>query len=298
MDLLITPDELCSPPKKRAIPSNAVRTVLMLGLFAVVSPSHAESVTARGEYLYGPETSESDACRLAEERAKASALGRIFGESISMEEQVSCRETRGSRSDYNCEMNRVSWSSIEGEIRAVTINQRSTESRVGARACLVTITADIVMPDRRPDSNFDLKVSINGKMYREGESLTIQLEPTVPMHVAIFNWAPYLGKDVVTRIFPNSMDLQNYITQKVDIPTGERATPYSFKLTWLDTLPKNRSFVDEYLIVIGTKSPITWLSSYEIADFKTRLREIPLDERRVVKRGYQLIRKMDRLAPL
>jgi len=276
------------------LPDNTCLLILAAFFLAPMSPLHAEVVSARGEYLYGPETSEADACRLAEERAKATALSRVFGESISMEEQMSCRETSGSKSDYGCELNRVSWSAIEGDIRAVTANQKVIESRMGAKACIVMLTADIVIPDRKPDSNFDVKVNVNGKMFRAGEALTLELEPTAPMHVAIFNWVPYQSSDAVTQMFPNEMDPQNYIARKTNIPTEHKRAAYNFTMLWPESMPKSKSFVDEYLIVIGTKNPIKWLSSYDFADFKSRLREIPLDERRVVKRGYQLIRKMDR----
>ena len=252
--------------------------------------AHAEAVNAKGEYLYGPDTSEADACRLAKERAKANALSKVFGESISMEEQMSCREVKGGKPDYGCELNRVSWSSIEGDIRSVTDYRKVIESRVGERACIVTLTADVVIPDRKPDSSFDLKATLNEKVYRTGDVLTILLEPTVPMHIAIFNWVPYQDKDAVTQMFPNPMDPQSHITKKTSIPTESKLSAYNFTMTWLESLPKNKTFVDEYLIVIGTKKPIKWLSSYEFSDFKLKLSEIPLDEMRVVKRGYQLIR--------
>ena len=252
--------------------------------------AHAEAVNAKGEYLYGPDTSEADACRLAKERAKANALSKVFGESISMEEQMSCREVRGGKPDYGCELNRVSWSSIEGDIRSVTDYHKVIESRVGERACIVTLTADVVIPNRKPDSSFDLKATLNEKMYRAGEVLTISLEPTVPMHIAIFNWVPYQDRDAVIQMFPNLMDPQSHITKKTSIPTENKLSVYNFTMTWLESLPKNKTFVDEYLIVIGTKKPIKWLSSYEFSDFKLKLSEIPLDEMRVVKRGYQLIR--------
>ncbi len=276
---------------------NSVRLFMLAVFFlASVGTVQAEAVSARGEYLYGPETSEADACRLAEERAKAAALRKVFGESISMEEQMSCRETSGGKADYGCELDRVSWSLIEGDIRAVTASQKMIEPRMGAKACIVTLTADIVLPDRRPDANFDIRVNINEKRYRAGEVLTLELEPTVPMHVAIFNWVPYQSSNTVTQIFPNAIDPYNYIAKKTSVPTEHKRAAYSFTLAWLESLPKSRSFVDEYLIVIGTKAPIKWLSSYDLADFKSRLREIPLDERRVVKRGYQLIRKTSQLA--
>ena len=274
----------------RTSPNSIFISILTISFFVIMSQAHAEAVNAKGEYLYGPDTSEADACRLAKERAKANALSKVFGESISMEEQMSCREVKGGKPDYGCELNRVSWSSIEGDIRSVTDYRKVIESRVGEKACIVTLTADVVLPDRKPDSSFDLKATLNEKVYRTGDVLTISLEPTVPMHVAIFNWMPYQDRDAVTQMFPNQMDLDSYITKKTFIPTENKSSSYDFTMTWLETLPKNKTFVDEYLIVIGTKKPIKWLSSYELDDFKLKLREIPLDEMRVVKRGYQLIR--------
>ena len=274
----------------RTLPNNILFSILTISFLVIMSQAHAETVNAKGEYLYGPDTSETDACQLAKERAKANALSKVFGESISMEEQMSCREVKGGKPDYGCELNRVSWSSIEGDIRSVTDYHKVIESRVGERACIVTLTADVVIPDRKPDSSFDLKATLNEKVYRTGDVLTISLEPTVPMHIAIFNWVPYQDRDTVTQMFPNLMDPQSHITKKTSIPTESKLSAYNFTMTWLESLPKNKTFVDEYLIVIGTKKPIKWLSSYEFSDFKLKLSEIPLDEMRVVKRGYQLIR--------
>ena len=274
----------------RTLPNNILFSIFTISLLVIMSQAHAETVNAKGEYLYGPDTSETDACQLAKERAKANALSKVFGESISMEEQMSCREVKGGKPDYGCELNRVSWSSIEGDIRSITDFRKVIELRAGEKACIVMLTVDVVIPNRKPDSNFDVKASINEKVYRAGDVLTISLEPTVPMHVAIFNWVPYQDRDTVTQMFPNQMDLDSYITKKTYIPTENKSSAYDFTMTWLETLPKNKTFVDEYLIVIGTKKPIKWLSSYELDDFKLKLREIPLDERRVVKRGYQLIR--------
>lgn len=137
----------------RNLPDSARLLILAAFFLAPTSHVHAETVSARGEYLYGPETSEADACRLAEERAKVAALSKVFVEGFSMEEQMSCREISGGKSDYKCALNRVTWSSIEGAIRAVTVNQKLIEPRIGSMACIVTLTVDVVMPDRRNDGS-------------------------------------------------------------------------------------------------------------------------------------------------
>ena len=250
---------------------------------------YAEIVTTRGEYLYGPETSEASACRLAEERAKSAALSKVLGENISIEEHMSCRDISGNKSDHRCELNNIAWSTIEGDIKSITDYQKVIEIRSGERACIVTLSADVVIPNRKPDPNFDVKAILNEKIFRVGEELTMKFEPTVPMHIVVFNWVPYQDKNSVVRMFPNSLDPQGHIKEKTSIPTENRLSNYNFTTTWPDELLKDKTFIDEYLIIIATKKPIKWLSKYELADFKETLRKIPANEKRVVKQGYQLI---------
>ena len=42
--------------------------------------------------------------------------------------------------------------------------------------------------------------------------------------------------------------------------------------------------------MIASKRPYKWLASYQLDQFKEKLREIPVDERRIIKRGYLLSR--------
>jgi hypothetical protein len=65
---------------------------------------------------------------------------------------------------------------------------------------------------------------------------------------------------------------------------------FPLEAQWSDAYSKNKKFIDEWLIVIVTKQPYKWLSSYDFEQFKERLREIPIDERRLVRKGYQLTR--------
>lgn len=273
--------------------SNSI--ALMLSIIAAF-PAYAEMVPGKGEYLYGPETSEADACRMAEERAKTSALSRVFGEQVSLEQQMSCREITGTNSDYSCELNSLTWSLVEGDIKATTAYSKVVESRTDEKSCTVTLTADVVIPDKKPDLNFQVNATINEKIYRVGDILTMEFEPTAPMHIVVFNWVPHQDRNLVTQIFPNPSEPQGYITKKTSIPSSNRLSDYAFIM--LDSLPKDRNFVDKYLIIIATKKPVKWLSKYQLSELKARLREIPVDERRVIKQGYQLIRGESKVSSL
>jgi len=58
--------------------------------------------------------------------------------------------------------------------------------------------------------------------------------------------------------------------------------------SWSDAYKDSKRLYDEWFIVIASKTPYKWLSAYSLDEFKEKLREIPIDGRRVVKRGYQL----------
>jgi hypothetical protein len=60
--------------------------------------------------------------------------------------------------------------------------------------------------------------------------------------------------------------------------------------TKLNNNEPKKDFVDEYLIFILTSRKINWMEEYNYDDFRIRLREIPGDEKRTVKRAYRIIR--------
>lgn len=260
------------------------------GLFACcLGNTQAEIVRADGEYLYGPETSQSAACKLAEDKAKVAALASIFGEAVSSEEQQFCNATTGKQSDSRCEFNRVAWSLVEGDIRSVMNLKKRIEPRGDATACLVSLDADVIIPSKRPDPNFDVKLRIKQNVYRVGDDLALTLESTEPAYLAIFNWLPNENNKVHRIAKPgsgNGSDLGLLVKNS----EGRLSTEYALVASWSDLYKDEKRLYDEWLIVIATKKPLKWLNAYDLDDFKAKLREIPLDERRVLRRGYQLAR--------
>ncbi|MBU3602566.1 DUF4384 domain-containing protein [Polynucleobacter sp. AM-25C3] len=261
---------------------------LLFTFFLTISiSSQAAWISGVGEYHFGPDTSEISACSAAEERAKLDALRKFYGESLAMDQTLSCRESSSldSASDQ-CTMNQILWSQIGGEIKSSRIIKRDVLEIPGSKVCRVEVVGDISSSRGKPDPGFDVGIKINQSVYRPGEKLTIDLNPNGPMYVAVFNWVPYYDKSKqIIRLFPNSHDAGFFINQKKTIPSSG----YSFELTLPDKVPKNRSFVDEYLLAVITKDPVKWLESYSFDEFKSRLAEFPLDRIRYIKRGYQLL---------
>ncbi len=259
--------------------------LLMLSLGEV----RAKVVPASGEYLSGPETSENEACELARNKAKSMAVSLVVGEKVSSEEQLICNQTTGKTTDYGCEFNRITWSMIDGDIRAVRNEVRKIEAREGARACVVSLEAEIIEPTKKPDPNFDISVKLNKNVFTVGDDMLVELEGSEPLHLVIFNWLPNQRNEVI-RIIPYTNDPNINSLYLIRGDANKIFRKFPLEVQWSDAYSKNKKFIDEWLIIIATKRPYKWLSIYDFEQFKERLREIPIDERRIVRKGYQLTR--------
>jgi hypothetical protein len=261
--------------------------ITLLSILLISNCLHAEMAHGVGEYLYGPETSESKACELAQDKAKSVALISVMGESVSNEEQLYCKETSGKKSDYDCEYNSVKWSLIEGDLKSPINVKRELESKTGFKSCKVSLDVEIIVPQRKPDPNFDVKAKTNQTVFRVGDDLNLEVESTMPAYFAVFNWLPYENNQVIFVPLTNSSEVFDSYVLKKDVG-GKFQFKQSFSATWSKAYKGDKKFYDEWVVVVVTKKPYKWLSSYDLDEFKTKLREIPNDERRIKRLGYQL----------
>lgn len=261
----------------------------MAGLCAF-GPAAAEISAARAEYLFGPETARKDACELAIAKARSRALANVMGEFISSEELLSCQGATGKRSDYGCDLNQITWSQIEGEIRRTLKENTKVEEREGASACIADVEVEIVIPKEKPDPNFQLRADFGQTVFRVGDRFNLDIELSQPGYFAVFNWLPHDSHSVV-RVIPNTDDpAQSTVQLRQNRSKGLKES-YSLVASWAESYTGRRKFYDEYLIVVATKKPQRWMSQYSLHDFKALLQQIPITERRLVKKGYQLTKQ-------
>jgi hypothetical protein len=263
--------------------------VALAGLCAF-DPAAAEISAARAEYLFGPETAHKDACELAIAKARSRALANVMGEFISSEELLSCQGATGKRSDYGCDLNQITWSQIEGEIRRTLKENTRVEEREGASACIADVEVEIVIPKEKPDPNFQLRADFGQTVFRVGDRFNLDIELSQPGYFAVFNWLPHDSHSVV-RVIPNTDDPAQSTVQLRQNRSKALKESYSLVASWADSYTGRRKFYDEYLIVVATKKPQRWMSQYNLDDFKALLQQIPITERRLVKKGYQLTKQ-------
>ena len=275
---------ICVPSR-----SYLLLALAMAGLCAF-GPAAAEISAARAEYLFGPETARKDACELAIAKARSRALANVMGEFISSEELLSCQGATGKRSDYGCDLNQITWSQIEGEIRRTLKENTRVEEREGASACIADVEVEIVIPKEKPDPNFQLRADFGQTVFRVGDRFNLDIELSQPGYFAVFNWLPHDSHSVV-RVIPNTDDPAQSTVQLRQNRSKALKESYSLVASWADSYTGRRKFYDEYLIVVATKKPQRWMSQYSLDDFKALLQQIPITERRLVKKGYQLTKQ-------
>jgi len=266
---------------------SVIPVVCVMLLFAM--DANADWVSVEDEYNFGPEMSEDIACRKAERRAKEKALKIVDGEKISSEDNLVCSEMKDSA---ECSLNRFTWSTIDGLIKDTRNKKKETIPGIsGYNRCRVSLEVNVGVAEGSPDPSFDLQVKLNRLTFRHGEALKISLSPSQAMYVSVFQYLPYMkAAEQVSRIFPNAYDKEYFFQKKGAVPTQEGSQQYDMTVGFPEGLKNSKDLVDEYLMVLGTREPISFREEYSLQEFNTRLLEIPRQNRRIVRRAYNVVR--------
>ena len=285
--------------------TTAMRYLIPLALACLFGMAEAVQVTE--EYSHDGEVSPNEACRRAEGRAKSKAIASVLGEVVSSEEQMLCRSANG-KTDDTCEFNQISWSIIEGEIRSVKEIKRQQAEKRGENvwACVLTLEVDVVVPTRKPDPNFQisseiyflipdarrtarLRDKVPRKSFHVNDNFLFEVQSTEPAHLALFGWLPNDDNKIYRMDSPATRP--NCPQGALSAPDkGKTAESYCLTASWTDAYKDSKKTYDEWLILVATKTPQKWLPEYELDQFKAILREIPLDQRRVLRRPYQVMK--------
>ncbi len=269
-------------------PSRLMPPLLAVGLL-LSAPAVAAWSAGVGEWIFGPDMSEREACLRAESKAKESALRKVTGEAMSSEDLMVCREQGD---DAQCRMNRITWSMIDGNIRDVrNVRKERRPGPQGALLCRVSLEVNVDVGQGRPDPNFDMAVRLNRRTLRHGDPMEIEVIPTQPMYVSVFQWLPYeKAERQIMRIFPNPYDQRNLFQGRATVPTAAGRQAYDLYVGFPQGLADSRTMVDEYLMVIGTKDQVRFRETYSLHEFTARLLEIPRQEWRRVRKAYNVVR--------
>ena len=225
---------------------------------------------SQAEVVYGPQTSQMEACRQAEERAKVQIVEKAFGQLITADNDMVCR---GTDDESDCSMRKFTWEHTEGSIKSI----RDKKIQATANSCKVTVAAEVQKEELFNDPNFDVRVLTNRKVYHRHDEVKIHIEPNNNMYVTVFHWKP--DGDKMNKVFPNRFDTNNKFSSKFAIPTNDN---YQIRFK------TDKKVSDEYLIVVATKDLTNFLGSYTPSEFSKTMRAIK--EKRVVKKPILIMK--------
>lgn len=249
--------------------------------------SIAEISSGYGEYFFGPETSEAKACENAQNKAKAMAISSVLGESLFSDQQMYCKDSNAKNFSDQCEYNSYAWSFIEGDIKNISNFSSKVEKKIGSSVCIVTLNADVLIPLMKADPNFQVKAQRPKYSYKAGEDFIIDFETTMPAYFAIFNWLPYENNKINRILISPSADKYDSDVLKKNIE-GKYHFRQTLTTFWSSSYIDERRLYDEWILLVVTKRPYKWLNTYEFEEFKQKLHEIPIDQRRLEKLGFQI----------
>lgn len=263
---------------------------LMLACLCQIPTALAIPVDVKADFYFGPDMSRNQACENAREAAKIRALAMVSGEKMASDQSMHCLQSAHQLQKQSCDIQRNAWVLVEGRIRQSELISETVKTLQGAQVCSVNMVIDVTAPTIDADAGFDVQLALNRHSFRAGDELLIHLTPTAPMYISVFNWRPAFNRDSIVRLFPNDIDTQNFISRPLSLPSAAAGKSYSFEMEWQAPPGEDKDSMSEWLIVVATKKPMSWLAVYDMPRFKQKILEIPADQRRVVHQPYVLIR--------
>jgi hypothetical protein len=268
----------------------ATLSFVLIGFSTLAFASPFHSVVVDGEYAFGPQVSQEEACELAELRAKEEAIRRVIGETYFGEQSLDCSD-QGLR---GCDYARMSVTHLNGHLVSFTDRSEKVFDKGGLRVCRVMGKARLDTSQKSDPSMF-FEVSLDRAVYRNGDELKAKVHFSNPSYLAIFSQADLKGAKV-ERLFPNRHVRDARIGGKVLIPA--ESARYRFRVEsaqgqgGIKTAGGSHRGVPsriEYLYVIRTSRAVDWLSSYSPEKLQKHLALIPPRDRFVRVIPYRVI---------
>jgi hypothetical protein len=258
-----------------------------------------QAVTAQAEsvyqesYIYGSHVSPQEGCKLAEQAIKRQAVAQQCGslmrggsvrfksESVDDLFRLHFETTGGRVTQFNSRVIHPAEAVTEASSLANTLLFRCT---VEAK---VSVQCDQGQRDPAFLPTPESQVKLNETAFREGETmqLRIQMPADLPglAYASVVQLLPYLEEEQrVWRLYPNVYQPSQALHANDQITLPNAA--YSLETY----LPKGRKSVEEVLMVVFSRKPISFPETMTIEQFHRVLAELPLNERREMVLAYRI----------
>ena len=238
---------------------------LLLPLLITSMFANAKVTTGVGEYRYGPDTSEEDACILAEQMAKEDAISRVSGEEFGTTTFQHCQ-------NEECETQRNVVSDKKGYIKEILDKDVRTGKSLGYNYCEASIRADVQFTE----NEIKFKLHNDNFQYNEGDEIVIS--------------------GFVDR--PGTIVIYNYIDGIYRLVYGEKFASYDkeFVLPSTDNrivalLPDGALNSKELIMVLFTEVNRDFKMSYNKVEMEDFLNTIPFEKKKVINNYIYIMKK-------
>jgi len=225
--------------------------------------AHAERVSGTGEYSFGPDTAENVACRLAEEKAKQSAIANFVGELVEAATNENCK-------DEKCTVLSTLYTEVSGKIKTVYKRDKQVYPNRDRQVCEVDLDVEV------EKITSTIKFHVDGKnSFKTGERFVFQAVSGLTGTVGVFNLVDKQYQLVYT-------DKVLEINKQIQIPS----TRYKMQAE----LPNGKSHSNELLVFLFTDKNLTFKSRYSTMEFDSLVKDIPFDSRKVINHHVSIER--------
>ena len=266
--------------------ANKLRFLCVLILSGLSCSVWAEWHQGMGEEYFGSETAEKTACRAAESKAISNIVQRVVGETISSSQLQICHENNLTKKEGRDVCQLLSSAFTYTEATVVGLKKTKEEMLLvnGKRACQVFVSVNLIKESGVTDTGFDPDIRLKQVQLHDGDSVQLIIKPTQPFFLNLFVYSPYLDRhEQVRQIYPNEFEGGKMIVKNMVLPSKDAGYDIAAQF------PANGAdgeLAGEMILAVATKTERKFRPQFALADFNTRLQEIPRSERRVIQLPY------------
>jgi len=216
----------------------------------LVAAEIIKDIQVIGEYYYGPNISDNQACEYAKEKAKNNALRKVVEEAVVTSTRENCSDVNDKK---ECSFFEDTWSFLgEGFLKDSNFTNRNIDKDSLGKFCRVNLKTDIIKPGTQSDPSYNLNAYLKpNKIFRHGSTnFKIKGEVSQKSFIHILGWYPQEDKNNYHCLTSYFNDYKTPI-KNIEFPPPGRQVKIIFPSNI------NQDFVNQYLILVALKENIT-----------------------------------------
>ncbi|MDC0093912.1 DUF4384 domain-containing protein, partial [Alphaproteobacteria bacterium] len=226
--------------------------LILLMTFVTFSINAQEVISVEGEYSYGPDISQNEACKRATKIGKNEAIRRASGESVSSDIIENCVQE-------DCKLYEKTWSSLGNNtiIKSTSNFNKYIFEKLGEKICKVTFDAEVFVIKENINNDFYITTNFGSKKkifkasssegVRDGDPLKVKITLSKPAYLYVYAWYPIDNENKLIEIVSYPQNAK--IKKSYDFPPNGEAY-------FTISLSNKQNYASEYLLFIASRQKI------------------------------------------